>query len=95
MGLGARIKGIFRRKKAEVDMLSMGTSLPEIEIPRPVAPAELPRLPTAYGDENVRAKMDLIATHLESLKVQYETLNERVARIEKMLNEIYVIAKRS
>lgn len=43
--------------------------------------------------ENVKAKMDLVLTQIQSLNVRYETLNERLDRIEKMIAEIYRIAK--
>jgi hypothetical protein len=65
----------------------------------PVAPTvpEMPRLTTAEATtaENVKAKMDLLLTQLESLNVRYETLNQRLANVERMIQEIYVIAKRS
>lgn len=43
--------------------------------------------------ENVKAKMDLVLTQIQSLNVRYETFNERLDRIEKMIAEIYRIAK--
>lgn len=77
MGIFGRIKGIFRRKKKEL----------------PPVPAEATRLakpPTteAATMENMKAKMDLMMTHLDSLKVQNETLNERIKNIERLVTEI-------
>ena len=43
--------------------------------------------------ENVKAKMDLVLTQIQSLNVRYETLNSRLERIEQMIQEIYKIAK--
>lgn len=43
--------------------------------------------------ENVKAKMDLVLTQMQSLNVRYETLNSRLERIEQMIQEIYKIAK--
>ena len=64
----------------------------------PAAPAipELSRPITveATTTENVKAKMDLLLTQLESLNVRYETFNQRLANVERMIQEIYVIAKR-
>lgn len=74
-----RLKKIFRRKE---------------ELP-PVP--EIPKTVTAETTtaENMRAKMDLLLTQLESLNVRYETLNQRLANVERMIQEIYAMAKRS
>jgi hypothetical protein len=56
----------------------------------------MPDLPKMIGDtntENMKAKMDLVLTQIQSLNVRYETLNERLQRIEQMIQEIYRIAK--
>ena len=45
--------------------------------------------------ENLKAKMDLLLTQVESLNVRYETLNQRLQNLEKMIQEIYMIAKRA
>jgi phenylacetate-coenzyme A ligase PaaK-like adenylate-forming protein len=76
-----RLKRIFGRKK---------------EIPAAPGVPELPKVVTAETTttENMRAKMDLLLTQLESLNVRYETLNQRLANVERMVQEIYVIAKR-
>jgi hypothetical protein len=78
-----KLKGIFGRKKEE-PLPSMGSTLP----PLPKVTAE------ETSTENMRAKMDLLLTQLESLNVRYETLNQRMQNIEKMVQEIYVIAKK-
>lgn len=59
-------------------------------------PLDVPSLPKMTGDanaENVKAKMDLVLTQMQSLNVRYETLNARLDRIEQMIQEIYKIAK--
>lgn len=43
--------------------------------------------------ENVRAKIDLLLTQLESLRIQQQALNERIIQIEKMIQELYRMAK--
>ncbi len=60
--------------------------IPEL-VPEPSMPA---REVSSEGAtvENVKAKMD-------SVMIQLDTLNTRVEQIEKMIKEIYVIAKRS
>lgn len=76
------LKKIFGRKK----------ELPPI----PKEILELPKTVTAESSDtgNLKAKMDLLLTQLESLNVRYETLNQRLANMERMVQEIYVIAKR-
>lgn len=81
MGIGSRLKGIFRRRKEEP--LPEPTVIPKTEIT-----AE------SVATENVKAKMDLVLTQLESLSIKYDTLSERIDRMEKTINEIYTIAKR-
>ena len=67
----------------------------------PEVPVEtLPEaIPSSFGMtedstiENIKAKMDLIATHFDTLKTQYEVLNEKISVIEKMVKEMYHMAK--
>lgn len=59
----------------------------------PMAPQDLPKMTGEANAENVKAKMDLVLTQIQSLNVRYETLNERLQRIEAMIQEIYRIAK--
>jgi hypothetical protein len=55
--------------------------------------SDLPKMTGEANAENVKAKMDLVLTQVQSLNVRYETLNERLQRIEQMIQEIYKIAK--
>ena len=55
--------------------------------------SDLPKMTGEANAENVKAKMDLVLTQIQSLNVRYETLNERLQRIEQMIQEIYKIAK--
>ena len=43
--------------------------------------------------DNVKAKMDLILTQMDSLRTEYAVLNERTKTMEKLLNEIIALAK--
>lgn len=92
MGIFSRIAGLFRRKKKPLDDDILKN------LPRPpAAAAGMPRSITgeAVAAENVRARMDLVLTQMDSLRVQYETLNERLASVEKMIKELYDMAKSS
>ena len=78
MGIFSRLKFWGRKKEL---------ALPPIEIPRPPATFESTTI------ENVKAKMDLILTEIDSIRVQNETLSERIKNIEKAVAEILAIAK--
>ena len=84
----SKIGGLFRRKK-KIDEDILKNLPPSPTAGMPVSPI------TSEGaaTENVKARMDLVLTQMDSLRVQYETLNSRVANIEKMLKELYDMAK--
>jgi len=71
-------------------------------VPKDLEPLPLP--PKGMGMEiahdtpemsNLRAKIDLIMTQMESMAVKYQTLNEKIDRIERMVQEIYAMAKKA
>lgn len=76
--------GFLRRKKKE-------EPLPEVELPPEVEKPKVSAETTTA--ENVKAKMDLILTQMDSLRTQYENLNERIIAIERMIKEMYDMAK--
>jgi hypothetical protein len=78
------LKKIFKKEESQA---SVQAPL-QAEPPKPVTPEA-----TDMG--NIKVKMDLLLTQLESLNVRYETLNQRMANLERMVQEIYAIAKRS
>lgn len=41
------------------------------------------------ASENMKAKIDLVMTQMDSLKIQYESINQRLIQIERMVREIY------
>ena len=43
--------------------------------------------------ENVKAKMDLVLSRLDSLMTQQEVLVDRLSNVEKMVKELYSMAK--
>lgn len=77
MGILSRLKFWKRKKKEAV----------------PVEMHRLPPTPEVASMENIKAKMDLIQTEIDSLRVQNETLNERIKNMEKNVTEILGIAK--
>jgi hypothetical protein len=43
--------------------------------------------------ENLMAKLKLVLTEMDSLRTEFGILNERVKNIEKMVKELYSMAK--
>jgi predicted transcriptional regulator len=76
------IRKIFRKEKTEVS-----TDLP--------APEKIKEEVSKSETQNLRARIDLLVTQIESLRVQYESLNTKIGEIEKMLRELYQMAKSS
>jgi hypothetical protein len=83
MGLFSGLK-IFGKKKPDLTPIPM----------RPLEPFPIkPITQETAGMDNVKAKVDLVLTQLENLKVQNETLNERLKNLERDVGEILSIAK--
>jgi hypothetical protein len=65
--------------------------------PEQIPPIELappkPETSESASMENIKAKIDLLATHIEGLRTQYSMINERLENLEKMVKEIYQLAK--
>jgi len=76
MGILSNLKQKLSRKKLE--------PLPPLP-PLPSKP-EISFEPTNM--DNVKAKMELVLTQMDSLRIQYETLNERIKNIERLVTEI-------
>ena len=69
------------------------------EIPKDLGPLPPAGIDLGIGREtpemsNVRAKIDLVMTQLESMTIKYQTLSEKIDRIERMVQEIYMMAKK-
>ena len=74
----------FRRKKKDVE-------LP----PLPPVKASLQDLGASVSADNMKAKMDLVLTQMESISIKLEALNQRMNELEVMVKEIFRIAKTS
>ncbi len=70
--------GILSRFKKNKDRLDE-PKFPEAESYQPAAP----RSPTT-----TRAEIDLIVSHIDSLRIQYEAISSRLQNIERVVNEI-------
>lgn len=43
--------------------------------------------------DNIKGKIDLMLAQVDSLKLEYETINQRIQNIERMVRELYAMAK--
>jgi len=77
---------IFKRKKEKELTLPKEPGLAEKPLPEPV-------LEKPSTKEDVKPQLDLILARIDNLKIQYDALNERLNSIEKMIKEIYEMAK--
>jgi hypothetical protein len=83
MGVFDGIRNRLRRNK-ETELSPMPE---DIGMPKPAA---------EFGEvaaENVKAKLDLMATRLDSISTQYAAMNERIKNIERLAAEIRSFCK--
>jgi len=84
MGIFSGLLGIFKKKQPEI---------PTEDLPEEIPMSALELSQEATTIENLKVKMDLIATHFDTLKTQYEVLNGKISAIEKMVKEMYEMSK--
>ncbi|MEM7821294.1 MAG: hypothetical protein QXX38_00530 [Candidatus Aenigmatarchaeota archaeon] len=75
MGIFSRIKERFKKKESLI---------PSLEAPPTLKEKTLEEVSL----ENLKAKIDLILTRLDSLNIQNTNLGERIERIERLVTEI-------
>jgi hypothetical protein len=82
------IKNPFKKEKKEVDI-----PLPSQQPP----PAEVKEesIKVEPAPETKIKEIDVLNAKIDALKFQYEALNEKINNIEKMVREIYEMAKSS
>ncbi|MEM5808148.1 MAG: hypothetical protein QW818_03385 [Candidatus Aenigmatarchaeota archaeon] len=84
-------KLIFGGKKKETleePLKNPPSAYPTINLP---SPTSQPTLDST--NENLKAKVDLMLTQIDSLKIEYEAINQRIQNIERMVRELYAMAK--
>jgi hypothetical protein len=69
------ISGIFGRLRRKEEPLELPKPKPEVTTNQTTV-------------ENVKTRMELVMTQLDSLRVQNEILTERIKNIEKLVTEI-------
>lgn len=92
MGLFDKLSFFKRKPKEEpVDYSSVGLSSPTY---RPTATSTpLPAASEFATQENIKAKIDLVMTQIDNMRIQHESMNERMSRIESMLKQLLEMAK--
>jgi len=82
-------KLIFGGKKKE----TVAEVTPLTNYPSYTPPTQPPVYPTDASSENLKAKVDLMLTQIDSLKIEYEAINQRIQNIERMVRELHTMAK--
>ena len=82
-------KLIFGGKKKEPP----AEEIPLTNYPSYTPPTQPPVYPTDASSENLKAKVDLMLAQIDSLKIEYEAINQRIQNIERMVRELYAMAK--
>lgn len=83
MGIFGSLKNMLSRKK-------------EPELSKDLEAYPTSPLPTggeSISLENLKAKIDLMLVQIDSLKIEYESINQRIQNIERMTKELYMMAK--
>lgn len=89
MGLFSRLN-IFKRRPKEEEK----TDYSSVGLPAP----SLGRAPALLSSElgvqdNTRAKLDLMMTQIDGMRIQQESISERVQQIEKIVKQLLDMAK--
>jgi len=66
-------------------------NLPSLEPIPPLTRREITM--ESAGMDNIKSKIDLMTTQMDNLNIKYETLNQKIDQIQKMISEIYRLAK--
>jgi wobble nucleotide-excising tRNase len=82
------IKNPFKKEKSENLPLIQETLQPSIK-------QESVKVEEALPQESKKTEIEVLLAKIDALKFQYEALNEKINNIEKMIKEIYQMAKES
>ena len=83
MGIFSGLFGIFKKRTPAMPIESTEDM--------PLSALEVNQEETTI--DNIKAKMDLMATNFDTLKTQYEILNQKISAIERMVKEMYEMSK--
>jgi polyhydroxyalkanoate synthesis regulator phasin len=83
------IKNPFKKKKE----ISLPPVTQKLELPIKEESRKIEQAPSLQ--EGKRTEMEVLIAKIDALKFQYEALSEKISNIEKMVKEIYELAKSS
>ena len=87
------IKNPFKKEEKEnISNLPFPSSVQQQETKINV---EQPKEEPKEVQENKKTEIEILIAKIDALKFQYEALSEKISNMEKMLKEIYEIAKSS
>lgn len=82
------LKFLFGRIKKK-ETLEAQPAYPTQQYTQPASQGQLPDV----AADNLKAKIDLMMSQVDSLKLEYEAMNQRIQNIERMVRELYAMAK--
>ena len=84
------------KKKEAIDYtkdlppISLERNIPIME---PLPPLRREVTMESAGMDNIKSKIDLMTAQMDNLNIKYETLNQKIDQIQRMISEIYRMAK--
>lgn len=83
---------ILKKKKSEnlENIKIEDIKPPSLNLPKPTESLEIPKDKESESKEET----ELLLNKIKSLQLSFEMLNEKIDRIEKMIKEIYELAKK-
>ena len=75
-------KGGKKKEPAQEQLPNFPTDMP----PHQLQPADV-------AADNLKAKVDLMLSQVDSLRLEYDAINQRLQTIERMVRELYMMAK--
>lgn len=83
---------ILKKKKSEnlENIKIEDIKPPSLNLPKPTESLEIPKEKESESTEET----ELLLNKIKSLQLSFEMLNEKIDRIEKMIKEIYELAKK-
>lgn len=81
------ILGFGKRKEEKL------APIPSVAAPLTAPVPAQPMMQEPATLESVKSKMDLLLSRVDNMKTQQDLLNERISNMERILKELYAMAK--
>lgn len=101
LGIGGKVAaapfkflfGRMRKKDDSADAVSQNAESQYMPQPA-VMNQQMGQVPSMDAPaDNIKAKVDLMLSQIDSLKIEYEAINQRIQNIERMVRELYSMSK--